>query len=72
MPIDPQTTKVKEIRIGRGPIVSVPRVPNYLCEPNGQTSYSVGNFSDAELRKVGKLWTDNLIKRAHEVRNAKP
>ncbi|MBL4766312.1 MAG: hypothetical protein JKY94_01065 [Rhodobacteraceae bacterium] len=47
--------------------VKAPRVPNFLLG-EGDASYPVGNVSDEQLRAIGKLWTEALLKRAREQR----
>ena len=51
--------------------VSVPRVPNFLRVDDSESAFSIGQFSDDELRSIGEAWTEQLIKRAGEIRNAK-
>lgn len=44
--------------------IEIPRPPNFI-----RTDYKtipIENFTDEELRDIGKEWTDNLIKNAHQ------
>lgn len=70
LPTNPQTTTVH-----MGFPVEIPRVPNFIfvqgddvCE---RQKFSVGQFSDKELRVIGNAWTENLIKRAKEIQNVR-
>lgn len=55
----------------------VPKVPNYLHPENGHLGpagvgvVSVGNVPDDVLRAIGAEWTENLVKRAAEIRAAR-
>jgi len=46
--------------------VKCPSVPNFLVV--GTHSLSITEFSEEELREVGKEWTERLIEHAAEIR----
>lgn len=48
--------------------VVVPSVPNFLKV--GTQTVSVAEFSNNELRQIGREWTEKLIKRAQTIRDA--
>jgi hypothetical protein len=43
--------------------VEIPRVPNFLLNDRKET-FRVQDFSDKELREIGRLWTQALLKKA--------
>ena len=47
--------------------IEMPRVPNFLRRTDGETM-SIADFADEGLEEIGRLWTENLIKRAQEIR----
>lgn len=49
--------------------IKLPSVPNFiLLAGDSNTSISVAEFSDEELKKIGELWTAELIKNAEKKR----
>lgn len=64
----PQTVTTKIIL---GLPILVPKVPNFLLVDDIESAFSIAQFSDDELRSIGQAWTEQLIKRAQEIRNAK-
>ena len=50
--------------------IMVPRTPNFLrFEDPGHGSIPIEDVAEKDLRKIGKLWTEELIERAEERRN---
>ena len=65
-------TKMKQNnQIVLGLPITIPKVPNYLQVDDCDVPFSIGQFSDDELRAIGHAWTKKLIKRAEEIRNEK-
>lgn len=49
--------------------VRLPTVPNFIFYGSRDSEkVSVGELTDAELRRLGKEWTEALVRRAQEVR----
>jgi len=50
--------------------LKVPRVPNFFLAANGPSDekYSIADFPDAELQRIGEIWITHLIQRAHQIR----
>lgn len=46
--------------------VKVPSVPNFLLFPAG--NISIADITNEGLQEIGRVWTENLIKRAEEIR----
>lgn len=46
--------------------VEIPKPPNFLRTPSA--TLPVSAFPDHELRRIGELWTEQLIERAAEQR----
>lgn len=46
----------------------MPQPPNFIRRVHDDFPVPYGELSDAQIRKVGKLWTDLLLKRAAEQR----
>lgn len=46
--------------------VAIPTVPNFL-KVNTNT-LSIAEFTEKELREIGKEWTEALVTRANEIR----
>ena len=44
--------------------VTIPSVPNFIKV--GNESYGIEEFSNVELREIGKEWTQKLVERAEE------
>ena len=44
--------------------IKLPRVPNYLLSPNGTDKFPIGAFSEQDLERIGRDWTDALLARA--------
>ena len=42
--------------------VKIPMVPNYITA--GTQQLDVKDFSDEQLREIGKLWTERLVEHA--------
>lgn len=49
--------------------VQVPKVPNFLLYPGGG-KIRVGDVQDTSLRRIGEAWTEALLQRAREQREA--
>ena len=47
--------------------IEIPLTPNFIRTKNGY-SMPIKNFTDNELKKVGKLWTQKLIENAHKLK----
>ena len=45
--------------------IEIPSVPNFISV--GSDRLSITEFSDEELREIGKLWTEKLIERSKEI-----
>lgn len=43
--------------------IQIPSVPNFLRTVDGQ-SVSIGAIKESGLRKIGKEWTEELVKKA--------
>lgn len=50
--------------------VRIPRVPNYLLDHEGESKWPISEFTEEQLRSIGRLWTTNLLNRAEEQRVA--
>jgi hypothetical protein len=48
----------------------LPKPPNFIRRVSDDFPVPYGELSDAEIRKVGKAWTENLLARAQEQREA--
>lgn len=48
--------------------VQVPKVPNFLIHEHGKIR--VGDVQDTSLRRIGEAWTEALLERAREQREA--
>lgn len=46
----------------------LPKAPNFIRRKDDNFPVPYGELSDAQIRKVGKAWTDALLKRAREQR----
>lgn len=42
--------------------VHIPTVPNFLKV--GEQTFPISDFSEKELKEIGREWTQNLIERA--------
>lgn len=51
--------------------VRVPKVPNFILYEQSDGKISVGDLTDEQLAEIGELWTQDLLKRAAEVRAAR-
>lgn len=51
--------------------IKIPMVPNYVFSEEKNVQYSVSEFTDEQLKEIGRQWTENLIKRAKEQRKNK-
>lgn len=51
--------------------VKVPLVPNFILGSDGEFKYSIKDFSDYELKVIGRLWTKALIDRKNELNKVK-
>lgn len=52
--------------------VRLPTVPNFIfVHPfsSDNNKVSIGDLTDEELRRIGKEWTEALLRRAQEVRH---
>jgi hypothetical protein len=58
----PETTK--PVKLGIELEIDLPAPPNWLRSAIDDTPFSVAQFSDAQLRKIGKAWTEQLITHA--------
>lgn len=47
--------------------INIPKVPNFFITENGN-SIPISAVEDSELRRIGSIWIENLIKRAKEQR----
>lgn len=57
--------------IVKGIKVEIPSIPNYLLfrELDGTiTPLDIGEFADAELQEIGRLWTQAFIEKANKRR----
>lgn len=45
--------------------VVIPLTPSFLKV--GEQYVSIGEFTEDELREIGKEWTENLIKKANKI-----
>lgn len=46
--------------------ISIPTLPNFLCV--GETEcLSISDFSEKELRQIGKEWTDALVRKSKSI-----
>ncbi len=67
-------------RVGYTVVLETPSPPNFLfvdglVVEGTAAKVSIADVPDAELKKLGKRWTDNLLERAAELRknrSAKP
>lgn len=50
---------IKQIQV----TVEVPDTPNYLRYGDRKV-LPISDFTEAELREIGKQWTENLVKKA--------
>lgn len=50
---------IKQIKV----IIEVPDTPNFLRYGDRKV-LSISDFTEAELREIGKQWTENLVKKA--------
>lgn len=48
--------------------IKVPMVPNFLLLSNSEAKVAISALSENGLREIGKQWTDDLIKRANQMR----
>lgn len=50
--------------------VATPKVPNFLRFDDEKIdgTISIADVPNEQLRQIGQAWTDNLIKRADEIR----
>ena len=48
--------------------VWIPLVPDFLGSANGSGMIPLSAFSDIDLRRVGQLWTEDLLAKAAEQR----
>ena len=55
---------IKQIQI----TVEVPDTPNYLRYGDRKV-LPISDFTEAELREIGKQWTTNLVKKAGRYKN---
>lgn len=51
--------------------IKIPMTPNYLFDEKGN-QYKIEEFTEKELRSIGRQWTADLIKRAARNLNPKP
>ena len=51
--------------------VKVPKVPNFILEHEGESKWSLAEFTDAQLKQLAQCWTTNLLNRASEQRVAR-
>ena len=50
--------------------VTIPSVPNFIKV--GEQSLSIADFSEAELRAIGRAWTEDLLKAGKKKRATRP
>lgn len=50
---------IKQIKV----IIEVPDTPNFLRYGDRKV-LPISDFTEAELREIGKQWTENLVKKA--------
>ena len=48
--------------------VFIPSVPNFIQVGKGATPLGIEMFTEAELRQIGKDWTEKLVEVAKEKR----
>lgn len=63
---------INTIKVQKEIILNVPRVPNFILTDDDSIKYSISDFTDEELRMIGKSWTVNLLNRANEIRLGLP
>lgn len=51
--------------------VRIPSVPNFILGSDGEYKYSIKDFSDNELKVIGRLWIEALIDRKNELNKVK-
>lgn len=44
--------------------VHIPSVPNFIMVGDDKKAVSTQNFTEDELREIGKEWTEKLVKHA--------
>ena len=49
----------------------LPILPNFICVPDGGKSVDVASFTDDQLREIGQIWTEALIRKAQKRRHDK-
>lgn len=47
--------------------INIPKPPNFIS--TDYKTIPIENFTDDELRDIGKEWTENLVKNAQDRRN---
>lgn len=58
------------VKLG-GVAVKIPMTPNFIIREFGNgLSIPIQHFTNAELRQMGKLWVENLIKSANKKRKS--
>lgn len=50
--------------------ITIPSVPNFIKV--GEQSLSIADFSEAELRAIGRAWTEDLLKAGKKKRATRP
>ena len=45
-------------------LIDLPMTPNFIMSADGKQKWPIREFTDKELREIGKLWTNNLIRKA--------
>lgn len=54
--------------------IKIPTIPNFIFiktrknTPNFDSKVSIGDFTDEELKDIGKKWLENLLDRAKTIR----
>lgn len=43
--------------------INIPSIPNFLISQEG-LSFPIAGFSDSDLKKIGKEWTEKLVTKA--------
>lgn len=56
-----------KIKLDNRTTVELPIIPNFI--KSGESTEPIARFTSKELRIIGKLWTEELVKLARKRRN---
>lgn len=55
---------MKNIKLHKEIMFQLPSIPNFLISTNTRYSVAISEFTEKELREIGREWTNLLVKKS--------